>query len=245
MEFKIQLRTLLIPLGTKRRSGIKMNKVGFFVDHDTGNANSTAQNNVNYYIRTANTMSASAHVFIDDNEGIMCIPCLDNPEKAWHVLNEKVKDNELFGGDANDIAIGLELCYFPGDKKRSLKAYDNYIEIAAYLASYHNVDPAKRSGHFELDPTRRTDPNNALKYIGKTYIDMKNDILIKYRELIGKEDESVSQPINNTQDVAAWAKEAQAWVIQNSISDGKNPKGYATREELWTMLYRAYQLVKN
>ncbi|PKM93868.1 MAG: N-acetylmuramoyl-L-alanine amidase [Firmicutes bacterium HGW-Firmicutes-1] len=245
MEITTQIKTLLIPSGTKRRSGIKMNKVEFFVDHDTGNANSTAQNNVSYFIRSANTLSASAHVFVDDKEAIMCIPCMDNPEKAWHVLYDKVKDNELFGGDANDIAIGLELCYFPNDKKRSLKAYENYVQIAAYLSKYHNVNPSKRLGHFELDPDRRTDPNNALKYIGKTYLDMKSDILIKYKELISEEEPIVDEPTNGTEDVADWAKDAQAWVIQNHVSDGTNPKNNVSREEVWTMLYRAYQLGKS
>ncbi|PKM51158.1 MAG: N-acetylmuramoyl-L-alanine amidase [Firmicutes bacterium HGW-Firmicutes-7] len=246
MELKTQLRTQLLPQGTKRRSGIKMSEVVFFVDHDTGNANSTAQNNVSYFINSANAVSASAHIFIDDKEAIMCIPCLEDPEKAWHVLNEKIKDNELFGGNANDIAIGLELCYFPTDVSRSLQAYENYVEIAAYLSKYHNINPSRRSGHFELDPERRTDPNNALKYIGKTYTDMKNDILMKYRELTSGEEEIPVQESNNiSQEVAAWAKDAQAWVTQKAISDGTNPKKFATREELWTMLYRAYQQNKS
>jgi len=218
-----------------------MNKVVFFVDHDTGNANSTAQNNVTYYINSANEMSASAHVFVDDKEAIICIPCLKSPEKAWHVQYDKVRDNALYGDDANDVAIGLELCYFPQDQQRSLKAYQNYVEVAAYLAKYHNVDPSKRSGHFELDPERRTDPNNALKYIGKTYENMKDDIISTYKILVEKE----STIPEENQQVSAWAKEAREWVMTNNISDGTNPKKETTREELWTMLHRFYQLIKS
>lgn len=40
-------------------------------------------------------------------------------------------------------------------------------------------------------------------------------------------------------DVSEWAKKAHAWVVENGISDGKRPKDSVTREELWTMLYRA------
>jgi N-acetyl-anhydromuramyl-L-alanine amidase AmpD len=186
-------------------------------------------------------MSASAHVFVDDKEAIICIPCLEKPEKAWHVQYNKVRDNALYGDDANDVAIGLELCYFPQDQQRSLKAYQNYVEVAAYLAKYHNVDPSKRSGHFELDPERRTDPNNALKYIGKTYENMKDDIISTYKILVEKE----STIPEENQQVSAWAKEAREWVMTNNISDGTNPKKETTREELWTMLHRFYQLIKS
>lgn len=237
-------REQFLSVGTKRRSGILMNKVMFFVDHDTGNANSTAQNNVTYYMNSTNEMSASAHIFVDDKEAIICIPCLVKPEKAWHVQYDKVKDNAVYGADANDAAIGLELCYFPQDLQRSLKAYNNYIEIAAYLAKYHNVDPSKRSGHFELDPERRTDPNNALKYIGKTYTDMKQDIVAVHKILM-KNDETSKSEESKIKEVSTWAEQARDWVIANKISDGSNPKKETTREELWTMLHRLYQLIKS
>lgn len=193
----LNIKTQLISVGTKRRSGRKLDKLLFFVDHDTGNPNSTAQNNVSYYIKSANNDSASAHIFIDDKEAIMCIPCLkDTIEKAWHVLYDRPIDNQIYGDDANDIAIGLELCYFH-DVNRTLKAYNNYIEIAAYLAKIHGVSPSKRSGHFELDPGRKIDPNSALKVIGKTYSNMKSDIINKYNEMI-KSDEckTVDEAIN-------------------------------------------------
>lgn len=236
----MEIKEQLIPIGTKRRSGTKINKVVFFVDHDTGNANSTAQNNVDYYIRSANEMSASAHAFIDDKSVIICVPCLGVLEKAWHVQYEKSNDNKLFGYDSNDAAVGMELCYFPDDKNRTLKAYNNYIEFAAYLANFHNVDPSKRAGHFELDPERRTDPNNALKYIGKTYADMKKDIVSKFTELYVKKEGSKLD--EKEQVVADWAKAPQQWVKDNEISDGTRPKDMVTREELWTMLYRAKEV---
>lgn len=167
-----------IKIGTSRRSGIKMQAVTFFVDHDTGNPNSTAQNNVDYYCRSCNEMSASAHAFIDDKGVIICIPCRkDDKEKAWHVRYDKTEDNRKHGADANDNAIGMELCFFPTDKARSLKAYQNYVTFAAMMCIEHGVDPHNRSGHFQLDPERRSDPKTALVYVGKTYPDMVEDIV--------------------------------------------------------------------
>ena len=68
----------LLPYGT-RRTGQPLDTGSpiFAVYHDTGNPDSTAQQNVNYYKNTylqdwAST--ASAHFFVDDEECIICIP---------------------------------------------------------------------------------------------------------------------------------------------------------------------------
>jgi N-acetylmuramoyl-L-alanine amidase len=37
---------------------------------------------------------------------------------------------------------------------------------------------------------------------------------------------------------SAWAKEAWEWAIKNNLTDGTNPKGELTREQLITILYR-------
>lgn len=227
-----EITTNLIPVGTKRRSGKLIENVTFFVDHDTGNPNSTSKGNVNYYINSANDQSASAHVFIDDVDIIMCIPCLEVPEKAWHVLYNVKTDNSLYGNDANDEAIGLELCYFPNDKERSQKAYNNYIEFAAYLAMYHNVNPMKRSGHFELDPTRKTDPENALQYIDKTYGDMKTDICNKYKEMIKMAEEKEQNKVSD------WAREAWDNATSNGINDGEGAQNNVTEEQLMVFFDR-------
>ncbi len=163
-----------ITSGTKRRSGLKNKGIKFLVAHDTGNPNSTAWQNVNYFKNSANEMSASAHTFIDDLNVIECIP-LD--EKAWHVWYSVQTDNNKYGTDANDSAIGIELCYFPEDKERTQKAYDNYVKYMADLCKEYSLDPLKHiSGHFQLDPARKTDPMNAFNVIGKKFDDFLKDV---------------------------------------------------------------------
>jgi len=141
--------------------------------------NSTAYGNVNYYINSANEVSASAHEFIDDKHIVMCIPVYTNPENAWHVMYGKETDNKMFGDDANDVAIGLELCYFT-DKNRTLEAYKKYIWLAAYNCYYFDMNIGAFVGHFILDPERKVDPMSALKIINKTYNDLLNDIKNEY-----------------------------------------------------------------
>lgn len=42
-----------------------------------------------------------------------------------------------------------------------------------------------------------------------------------------------------TDQVSEWAREAKDWAVSSGITDGMRPKDAVTREEVWTMLYRA------
>lgn len=156
----------LLPFGT-RRSGqpLRKGKPEFLVAHDTGNPNSTAQQNVNYYKNTYNidiNQTASAHIFVDDKHAIICVP---TTEKAWHVLYNAVQDNLWYGVDANDAAVGVEICYF-SDKSRSLKALENGAKVLAYLAEYWKIDYKTRMpGHQNIQDDKQ-DPGNALAACG-------------------------------------------------------------------------------
>lgn len=166
--------TKYLPTNTKRRSGQKLLGLKFIVAHDSGNPNSTAMGNVNYYIQSANAMEASAHTFIDDVNIIECIP---SSEKSWHVIRNVTTDNTTYGGDANDYALGIELCYFPQDVVRSKIAYNNYVEYIKGLCQLYKLNPATAIvGHFMLDPQRKTDPMNAFKVIGKTWTQFIQDL---------------------------------------------------------------------
>lgn len=166
-----------IPTKTKRRSGQKLLGVLFITAHDTGNPNSTAMGNVDYFIKSANEMEASAHTFIDDVNTIECIPL---SEKAWHVIRNVTTDNTLYGGDANDYALGIELCYFPQDIERTKLAYLNYINYIKGLCQLYGLDPAKHViGHYQLDPARKKDPMNAFNVIGKTWEQFIKDLTPK------------------------------------------------------------------
>src|SRR5690606_4871886 len=139
------------------RSGQKISKVLFIVSHDTGNPGSTAYNNRTYFDRQQ--PNASAHTFIDDKYILEIIPI---NEKAWHVQYNRTEDNRMFGDDANDVAIGIELCH--GGKINFQEAYKRYVWYHAYLCDKFNLDPLKHIvAHGTLDPARRSDPQSALR----------------------------------------------------------------------------------
>jgi len=109
---------------SKRRSGIPISPgVKFIVAHDTGNPNSTADGNVRYYERTRDEISASAHLFVDDREIIECIPAIEGSpqEKARDVLYDIFADDQFFGYNTNDAALGVEYCY--GDPIKAEEGY--------------------------------------------------------------------------------------------------------------------------
>lgn len=183
---KYAISPKLLPVGTKRRSGRMLGPVKFIVAHDTGNPGSTARMNVNYYTSTANNESASAHLFVDDKEILECIPALlSRPEKAWHVLYNKPKDNELYGADANDAAIGVEYCY--GSGIDADKAYAKYVWLLAKLCYEFKLDPATSVvGHCILDPTRKTDPATGLMQSRRSYDRLLKDIVTEYNDCTGQ-----------------------------------------------------------
>lgn len=198
MSFKMKysITPKYLTPGTKRRSGIKAHNIKFIVAHDTGNKGSTALNNVNYYENTKNEQSASAHLFVDDKNIYECIPALTGtPEKAWHVLYNKTKDNEMFGCDANDAAIGVEYCY--GSNINSDEAYKRYIWVMAYICYKFNLDPKKSIvGHCILDPERKTDPRTGLADSKRTYDQMLKDVVAEYEDCIStnvKDDEPMTK----------------------------------------------------
>ncbi|MGW7919158.1 N-acetylmuramoyl-L-alanine amidase [Staphylococcus xylosus] len=163
----------LLPFGT-RRSGQKLRKgkPEFLVAHDTGNPNSTAQDNVNYYKNTYNidiNQTASAHIFVDDKHAIICVP---TTEKAWHVLYNAIQDNLWYGVDSNDAAVGVEISYFIDKnnpkqaKERSLKSLENGAKVLAYLSEYWKIDyKTHMPGHQNIQDDKQ-DPGNALQASG-------------------------------------------------------------------------------
>lgn len=157
----------LIPVPSQRRSGQKLLGVRFIVAHDTGNDGSTAAGNASYFTTSANDMQASAHYFVDDKQIICVVP---ETEKAWHVRYDVPKDNQLYGKDANDWALGIELCFSSKETIDNEKSYQNYVGLMASLCKKYGLDPAKDIvAHGTLDPARRTDPINAFNVIGKTW----------------------------------------------------------------------------
>jgi N-acetylmuramoyl-L-alanine amidase len=164
----------------KSRSGNRLTSVRGIVAHDTGNEGSTAHNNRDYF--NNHQPSASAHTFIDDQYILEIVPL---NEKAWHVRYDM--DKRLAGVYANDYLIGVELCW--GGKIDFKKAYAKYVWYHAYLCKTFGLNPKRDIySHKQLDPKRKTDPDNALNRYGITWAQFLDDV---FNEYIGKKEEDI------------------------------------------------------
>jgi N-acetylmuramoyl-L-alanine amidase len=231
---KYQITSRYLPSPSARRSGIPMSPgVRFIVAHDTGNPNSTATGNVRYYTNSANEASASAHLFVDDKEIIECIPVLTgNPEKAWHVLYNVPTDNQMFGHNANDAAIGVEYCY--GTNINADEAYRKYLWLIAYACHQFNLDPAKSVvGHFMLDPHRKTDPVTGLAHSRRTYEQLLRDVVAEYNECTGQ-----TQPITQQQ----WDETAQSGQVTVTTRLNLRKGAPSTRADIYQIVSAGTQL---
>lgn len=179
-----------LTMPSKRRPGTPMSPgVRFIVAHDTGNPGSTARQNVRYFESTPKPeRTASAHLFVDDREIIECIPALTgsgSPEKAYHVLYSVPRDDQLFGFDANDAAIGVEYCY--GGRIDADEAYRKYVWVIAYACATFALDPRTSAvGHFVLDPQRKTDPVTGLAQSHRLYEQLLRDVVAEYEACSGE-----------------------------------------------------------
>jgi N-acetylmuramoyl-L-alanine amidase len=155
---KYQLERNYIKFGNAR-SGDQISKVRFLVAHEVGKISTADQNRTHFH---NNQPSGSAHTFIDNKKILEMIPLW---EKAYHVQYQKPIDNQLFGDDANDCAIGVELC-----RTSFQESYDRYVWYFAYLCRKFALDPrTKIVSHKKLDPQRRSDPESWLNPNGVTW----------------------------------------------------------------------------
>ncbi|MDG4656075.1 N-acetylmuramoyl-L-alanine amidase [Ectobacillus antri] len=159
------------------RPGIKVPKRRFIVCHDTGNPGSDAIGNRDFFEEVQ--PKSSAHTFIDDQRIIEIIP-LD--EVAYHVRYSVPTDNEIYGYNANNAAIGVELCY--GGSINFWDAYTKFVWYHAYLCQRYGLNPKKDIvTHKMLDPARKIDPLEVLKQQGISFTQFLADIYRMYVSL--------------------------------------------------------------
>lgn len=195
MLYPIETRLLKTIAGAahNRRPGTFLEVVVFVVAHDTGNKNSTAYGNIDYYAGSLQAdPTASAQTFIDHLRIVECIPATVNTiagkkvERAYHVRKNVTTDNAKYGANANDSAIGVELCFFD-DPAKNAEAYARYVWYLAYLCYLYGLNPLKDIvGHDVLDPGRKIDPTNGLRVMGKTFADLIRDVAAQYTACSGK-----------------------------------------------------------
>lgn len=111
---------------------------------------------------------------------------------------------------------------------------------AVWIPHYGRNDGTLNSKpSYPCDIHQYTDKGRLDGYSG--YLDLNRLTGTKPLEFFtGKEKKEVKQ--KNKNEPSNWAKEAWEWGIKNGITDGTNPQGMATREEVITMIKRAKEV---
>ncbi|MDO3408562.1 N-acetylmuramoyl-L-alanine amidase [Saccharibacillus sp. CPCC 101409] len=176
-QYPIERRYIAKRSNTRPGLRLTTGAPAFFVAHDTGNPGAGADSHFKYF-NALTDRSASAHTFIDDKKILEIVPAgtgSDPAEKAWHVIYNVTTDNERFGYNANDAALGVELCYGGGIDFE--QAYKRFVWYLAYCCGKWNKDPRLFiPSHKQLDPARKIDCDNALKAGGRTLKDLIADV---------------------------------------------------------------------
>jgi N-acetylmuramoyl-L-alanine amidase len=185
LDDRFTIKPKYATLGSRRRSGRRIARVRFLVAHDTGNPGASADAHARNYRNNPNpppTRTSSAHLFVDDEEIVETIPALTTTaEQAFHVRDSRPLDNQLYGVDANQGAIGVEYCY--GGAIDADAAYERYVWLLAALCDQFGLDPTRDIvSHQLLDPARRSDPNDGLNRSGRNYDRLLLDVEQVFRQ---------------------------------------------------------------
>lgn len=215
------------------RSGklLTSGKPKFIVAHDIGNGASRAYQNRTYFNREQ--PSASAQTFVDDETILEIIPLT---EKAWHVVYDTPIDNQLFGADANDVAIGVELCW--GGSINFKEAYKRYVWYIAYLCRTYALDPrTKIVPHSKLDPTRKTDVDkNAFAKNGVTWTQFINDVCDSMADSYWKSEGGVWYFYKNGAKQKGWVLDNSKWYFLDANGAMKTGWYKDPAKNIWYLL---------
>ena len=216
MDMDLNIIKDFIPTGKRNRPG-RVNPMLFVTVHETDNTNkgANARAHANYLKgNDAANAPVSWHYTVDNTEIYQHLP---ENEDSYHA-----GDGE---GRGNRQSIGIEMAVnSDGDFRLTV---DRTIALVADICVRRGIPLANIKQHF--DWSGKNCPKNVRA--GKPY--SWAVFLDKVKAAIDSES-PVFLPGNEP---SGWAKEAWAWACGNKITDGSDPKGAVTREQMVQLLY--------
>jgi len=191
----------------------------FIVVHNTAN-DASARDEVSYMIRNNNQVSF--HYAIDDKEIVQGIP---ENRNAWHA-------GDGANGQGNRKGLSIEICYSKSGGPRFIEAEKLAAKFIAFKLKEKDwgIDKVKKHQDF----SGKYCPHRTLDIGWQRFLDMVKSELDKLKG---------ADKVTDKNTPSAWAKEAWKWAKKEGITDGTDPKGIVTREQLTTMLYRYHKKV--
>lgn len=190
-------------------------------------------------------LDVCVHAFIGKKQdgGIATYQTLPWDRRGWHA-----------GGDANNTHISFEICEDDLSSRSYFEAvYREAAELTAYLCGLYGLNPLQdgvvichAEGYRRGTASNHGDVEHWFPKFGKTMDDFRNDVnqIMEGDEMSREEiqalvDERIKAILSGDQTkVSKWAQEELADAVEDGITDGSRPGGYATREEAAVMVER-------
>ena len=144
------------------------------------------------------------------------VQTIDDSVVAWSVGDKWARKNATRDDVTNYNSISVELCINEGIDKA--KAYQNLIWLTRYLMAKY---PSEVVRHF--DATGKPCPSSWQASNWAQWWQFKKELM--------------NVP-------SKWAEKDWNWAVEHNITDGSNPQGQCTREQVVSLLKRMYDLIK-
>ena len=241
----IQIRKHLVSssIASKVTSG-KGNSRRKIVVHETDNTKAGADADAHGRLQAnGNSRQASWHYQIDDKE---VVQSFDHSYKCWAAGSSK----------GNNEGIQVEICVnSDGDYKR---ACENTAKLVAKILKdekltindvvQHNFYSGKNCPRHMRAGSKGISWNQFIQMVKNEMNNKEEDLdMEKYNEL-KREIENLKKQLDNKSNThsneqpSKWAESAWGWAKSDDvkITDGTNPKGAITREQVITIIYRFF-----
>jgi len=191
----------------------------FIVVHNTAN-DASARNEIAYMI--SNNNQVSFHYAVDDKEIVQGIP---ENRNTWHA-------GDGAHGQGNRKGLSIEICYSKSGGQRFIEAEKLAAKFIAHKLKEKGwgIDRVKKHQDF----SGKYCPHRTLDMGWQRFLDM---VQAELSALKG------ADKVGDKNTPSSWAKEAWEWAIKEGITDGTNPQGAITREQVVTMLHRYHKQV--
>lgn len=175
---------------------------------------SRGANAMAHYRYLQHTKRSGSAHYYVDDEEI--VQTIDDSVVAWAVGDKWARKNATRDDVTNYNSLNVELCINQGIDKA--KAYQNLLWLTKYLITKFNAEVVR---HY--DATGKPCPSTWQANNWSQWWKFKKELM--------------NMP-------SKWAEKDWKWAVDNHITDGSNPQGQCTREQVVSLLKRMYDLVK-
>ena len=234
----MEINQMPVPAGLKNNPNKNMKAIHYITIHCTGNYNATATaySHAKYQYNGGGGAQASWHYTVDKDS---IWQSFDDTRMCWHAADGS--------GPGNASSIGIEICV--NDRVGFPAACRLAAELTAELLKKYGLGIADVKEHHDWSgkdcPYELRSGKWGLTWgdfigmVASFMADEQTTPVIAPEPVV---DEPPAPPICIGAP-SGWATEAALWAVGARITDGIDPQGTCTREMMWTMLHRMYNLI--